>query len=123
MAIGWAIAGSALLGGLASYEGGKAQAGAASSAAGLTAEAQKQSNALQWLMYKQGVTNMQPWLQSGQTALAAYEAGMGLPMTIPWPWTGSPASARSWWNNRRFRSWCWNDTPRYKRSWYSRSNT
>jgi hypothetical protein len=54
------------------------QAGAANEASKASTAAANQANALQYKMYQQGQQNQAPWLQTGQTALAALQSGMGL---------------------------------------------
>lgn len=77
-----AVAGASLVSGVMGSDAAKSAAEAQSQAAQTAAQAQlqatTQSNQLQAQMYQQGLINQSPYMQSGNEALAALTAGMGL---------------------------------------------
>jgi hypothetical protein len=68
-----AIAGGALIGGIGSYFGGKAQRKAAEEAQESAAVASADANALQYEMYQQSREDLAPWREAGGRALSTLE--------------------------------------------------
>lgn len=78
----WIGAAIGAVGGLlsanAAKKAGNTQADAGRAAADAQQQATRETNQLQADMYRQGMVNQSPWLQGGQTALAALMSGTGL---------------------------------------------
>lgn len=79
-AVGGAAVGviGGLLGSKSSNKAAQQQAQAGKDAAAASLQASREANALTADMYRQGMTNQSPYLQSGQVALSALMSGMGL---------------------------------------------
>jgi hypothetical protein len=76
--VGAAVIGGAVIGGAASMAGASKQANAAGQASDASLQGTRESNQLQWDMYQQNLQNQRPYMQTGNLALAALTAGMGL---------------------------------------------
>lgn len=75
-AVGGAILGSAVIGGIASNKAGKAQAKATDKASDSQLQAQREANALQKEMYDQNRKDMEPWRQAGMGSLSQLVTGL-----------------------------------------------
>lgn len=73
-----AVAGAAVIGGVASNAAANKQAGAAKNASDAQLQATEDTNNLQYQMYLQNLQNEKPYQQSGNLALAALTGGLGL---------------------------------------------
>lgn len=75
--VGGSIA-SGLIGANAARGAASTQADAAANASAQQLQAAREANQMQWNMYQQNLANQSPYMQTGQTALAALSGGLGL---------------------------------------------
>lgn len=110
------VAGLVVSGAIAAYSA-KKQSDAAKSASKAQAQATDQASQVQWDMYNQNRTDLEPWRQAGLTGLNQYMALLGLPTnnvaaaTAP---AGAPSSSNEYLSGKGMNAQLYYSDPAYR---------